>query len=113
MTDPPWIGELLARWAARDWDDARDDLGFPGTAGFARALASSQEEDAGGYSSAELRAIAAAIEWLQLAHPGHWRVVCRAYRPWTRDGLHAQAGDADLLVEAVRLLANYIDNVLG
>ena len=60
---PDWIGELLGHWAKSDWDQARDDLGFPQVSPmFAKAVGTILEaEDVTGYSSAETRAMAAAV----------------------------------------------------
>jgi len=113
--EPDWCGELLGQWAAKDWSDARDDLGFPTVSPmFAKAVGTSFEfEDVTGYSHAELRAMVAAVEWLHLTHPDHWRALSREFRIWTRRTLDEKPGDHDLVLEAGRMLADYIDNILG
>lgn len=112
---PDWIGELVSMWAAKDWSDAHGALGYPTVSPmFARAVGIvTESEDVTGYSSAELRAMAAAIDWLQLHHPEHWRALSREFRVWTRSTLPRQDGDDALVLEAGALLAKYIDEILG
>lgn len=111
---PEWVGELLSMWAAKDWADAQHDLGFPDVSPmFAKAVGMATEfEDPAGYSSAELRAVAAAVDWLQGAHPEHWRALSREFRTWTRRTLPRREGDDALVLEAGKFLADYIDKVL-
>lgn len=113
--EPDWVGELLGQWASKDWSDARDDLGFPAVSPmFSKAVGTSFElEDVTGYSSAELRAVAAAVDWLQLRHPDHWRALSREFRTWSRRTLEAKEGDRERVLEAGRMLEKYIDDVLG
>lgn len=113
--EPDWCGELLSQWARSDAVDARDDLGFPTVSPmFAKAIGTATEfEDVTGYSSAELRAVAAAIDWLQLRHPEHWRALSREFRTWTRRTLEAKDGDRELVLEAGKMIAKYIDETLG
>ena len=113
--EPDWVGELLGQWAGKDLSDAQQDLGFPTVSPmFAKAVGTSFElEDVTGYSHAELRAMIAAVDWLQLHHPEHWRALSREFRIWTRSTLEAKPSDPDLVLEAGRMLEKYIDNVLG
>lgn len=113
--EPDWVGELLGQWAGRDWADARDDLGYPKVSPmFAKAMGSSTEwEDPTGYSHAELGAMVAAVDWLQLMHPDHWRALSREFRSWSRNTLEEKPGDRERVLEAGRLLEKYIDDVLG
>lgn len=113
--EPDWIGELVSMWAAKDWSDAQGDLGFPTVSPmFAKAVGIVTEaEDVTGYSSAELRAVVAAVDWLQVRHPEHWRALSREFRTWTRRTLERKDGDDQLVLEAGALLAKYIDDVLG
>lgn len=112
---PDWVGELLGRWAAQDRHDAVGDLGFSSVSPmFARVLGvGAESEDVTGYSHTEVRAMAAAVEWLQLHHPEHWRALSREFRPASRATLPERSGDTALLVEAGHMLAKYIDEVLG
>ena len=112
---PEWVRDLLGLWASRDWSDAQQELGFPTVSPmFAPAVGQSAEaEDPTGFSSAEMRAMAAAVDWLHLVHPDHWRALSRELRPWTRRTLEAKPGDRHLAIEAASLIEKYIDNVLG
>lgn len=115
MTAPPdWVRDLLGLWAHRDWADAQQDLGFPTVSPmFAKAVGSSVEaEDVTGFSSAEMRAMNSAIEWLQLEHHDHWRALSRELRPWTRRTLERKDGDSMLAIEAAKLLEKKIDDML-
>jgi hypothetical protein len=113
--EPDWVGELLGQWAAKDWADAQHDLGFPTVSPmFAKAVGTSFElEDVTGYSHAELRAVVAAVDWLKLHHPDHWRALSREFRTWTRRTLDEKSGDRERVLEAGRMLEKYIDDVLG
>jgi hypothetical protein len=112
---PDWVGELLGQWAAKDWSDAQHDLGFPTVSPmFAKAVGTSFEsEDVTGYSRAELRAMVAGVDWLQLHHPEHYRALSREFRTWTRRTLARRDGDDQLVREAGRMLEKYIDETLG
>lgn len=115
MTAPPdWVKDLLGLWAYLDWADAQQDLGFPTVSPmFAKAVSTSAEaEDVTGFSSAEMRAMNAAIDWLQLEHHDHWRALCRYYRPWVRRDLPAKDGDDELIPDALNMVAKYIDDML-
>jgi hypothetical protein len=113
--EPDWVGELLGMWASKDRADVRHTLGYPDVSPmFARVVGVSFEtEDSTGYSSAEMRAMTAAIEWLQLNHPEHWRALSREVRFWSRKDLQATDQDERLAIEAGQFLANYIDKTLG
>ena len=112
--EPAWLGELLAHYVRSDWDDARGELGYPQVSPmFRKAVGSSFElEDVTGYSSAEMRAMAHAIDWLQAQHAEHWRALSREFRTWTRSTLPAKPGDEQLVLEAGILLAKKIDDLL-
>lgn len=112
---PEWIGELLGQWAGSEGAEARSSLGYPQISPmFAKSVGSSIEaEDVTGYSSAEQRAMVAAVEWLHLTHYDHWRALSREFKGWTRKELEAKPGDRELVLDAGRLLADYIDSVLG
>jgi hypothetical protein len=66
-----------------------------------------------GYSHAELRAMVAGVDWLQLHHPEHYRALSREFRTWTRRTLERREGDDQLVREAGRMLEKYIDETLG
>lgn len=112
--EPDWVGDLVSLWVAQDWADAQQRLGYPDVSPmFARALGNSSEEDPTGYSSAEVRAMAAAIDWLRLVHWEHWRALSREFRSFSRSELPPKEGDRERVLEAGKMLADYIDNVLG
>ena len=112
--NPPWAAELLHDWARTDWRDAQMDLGLPNVCpSFKGLVEHSSEVDVGGYSPAEVQAIAAAIEWLHVRHLEHYRVVCRHFRPWMRAKLERKDGDDKLLISAVQMIADYVDKTLG
>lgn len=112
---PEWCGELLSMWAAKDWSDAQMDMGYPSVSPmFAKTTAfASESEDVEGYSSAELRAMTAAVEWLHLNHPDHYRALSREFRQWTRSKTEGKEGDDQRVLEAGKMIAEYIDKVLG
>lgn len=111
---PDWVGELLGHWASKDWAEARQDLGFPRVSPmFARAMGSSLDaEDVVGYSVAEVRAVVAAVDWLQERHPEHWRALSREFRAWTRSTLEGKEGDDELVLQAGTLIAQFVDRAL-
>jgi len=112
---PEWIGELVSMWAAKDWAEAQMELGFPAVSPmFSKAVGNvAESEDVEGYSSAELRAVVAAVDWLQLVHAEHYRALSREFRQWTRRQTPGKEGDEQLVLEAGKMLADYIDNILG
>lgn len=111
---PDWIGDLMRLWVAQDWADVQDKLGYPEVSPmFALGLGSSTEDDVTGYSAAEGRAMSAAVEWLRLVHWEHWRALSRQFRPHLRAELPPKDGDRELVLEAGKMLADYIDKVLG
>lgn len=112
--EPDWASELLSNWAASDWRESQLDLGLPAVCPSFRGLVeTSSEVEVGGYSPAEVQAIAAAVEYLHLVKPEHYRALCRQFRPWMRAKMQAKDGDDVLLKEAVKAIADYVDNVLG
>lgn len=113
--EPDWIGELLGQWAAGDWADARQDLGYPTVSPMFKKIVGNvtEFEDVTGYSSAELRAVSKAVDWLHEEHPEHWRALCREFRSWTRKTLEKKDGDDLLVIEAGKLLAFRVDDLLS
>lgn len=113
MTQPlDWVSELLRDWAQSDWRQTRAELGLPTVSpSFSKAVFHSPD-DSTSYSPAEIRAMAAAVEWLHLVHVEHYRVIACHFRPWVHKE-PSQEGDDKLLLEAVEMLAKYIDEVLG
>ena len=111
---PDWAAELLNDWARADWRDAQITLGMPTVCPSFKGLVEINDEvDVTGYSPAEVRAIAAAVEYLHLTQPEMYRVLCRHFRPWLRSKMPAKDGDAELLPMAINAVAEYVDKVLG
>lgn len=112
--DPPWAAELLSNWSRAEWRDAQFELGLPTVSPTFRGLLEvSSEVDVTGYSSAEVQAVAAAVEYLHVQYPEHYRALCRFFRPWSKSKLPAGADDDRLLSEAVKMVAEYVDKTLG
>lgn len=112
--EPPWAAELLADWSRSDWRDAENHLGLPSVSPTFRGLLEiSCEVDVVGYSSAEIQAVAAAVEHLHTEHAEHYRALCRHFRPWSRKTLPASDDDDRLLREAVEMVALFVDKILG
>jgi hypothetical protein len=112
--NPPWAAELLHGWARSDWHDAEQRLGLPSVSPTFRGLLEiSTEVDVFGYSNAEIQAVAAAVEHLHTKHAEHYRVLSRHFRPWSRKTLPAGEDDERLLVEAVQMVADFVDKTLG
>jgi hypothetical protein len=111
---PDWVAELASAWARDDWGLISHDLGYPDVSPmFKRMAGGDTSDDVTGYSSAETRAMAAAMEWLHLVHYQHWRALARALRPHLREQLQATDCDRELIAAAGPMLAEYIDKVLG
>lgn len=112
--EPAWAAELLANWSRSDWRDTELQLGLPSVSPTFRGLLEiSTEIDVTGYSSAEIQAVAAAVEYLHTQHPQHYRVLCLYFRPWVKHQQPAGEGDDQLLSEAVQMVARFVDKILG
>lgn len=111
MIRPDWVGLLLDEWARGDW--APGSMGYPGTASFAQHAADDGEGSSSGFSLPEIHAMRAAVDWLALAHPDHWRALNRALRPQAARELPERRGDQQRLLEVGEMLARYIDEILG
>lgn len=112
--EPEWAAELLRDWASSDRREAQTALGMPSVCPSFKGLVEiNSEVEVTGYSPAEVQAIAAAVEYMHLTHAEHYRALCRAFRPWMRTKLEAKDGDDKLVVEAVAMIAKYVDEVLG
>lgn len=112
--EPEWIGDLLGLWSRQDWHDSERHLGFPTVSPmFAKAVGVVAEtEEVAGYSSAELKAMTAAIDWLQVHYAEHYRALSRELRPWARKNLVATDDDPLLVLQAAKMVADYIDKIL-
>lgn len=112
--DPPWAAELLADWARAEWRDSQFELGLPSVSPTFRGLLEvSSEVEVTGYSSAEVQAIAAAVEHLHQQHAEHYRALSRHFRPWSKSKLAAGEHDDRLVREAVLMVAEFVDKLLG
>ena len=112
--EPAWAAELLSNWSRSEWRDAQFELGLPTVSPTFRGLLEvSSEVDVTGYSSAEVQAVAAAVEYLHVKYPEHYRVLCRCFRPWSKSKLPARDDDDRLLAEAVQMVADFVDKTLG
>ena len=112
--EPDWCAELLSSWAASDWRESQIDLGLPTVCpSFKGLVETNTEVDVTGYSTAEVQAIAAAVEYLHLRHPEHYRALCRRFRPWMRAKMPAKDGDDQRVAESVKMIADYVDKILG
>lgn len=112
--EPAWAVELLDSWSRADWRDTETQLGMPSVSGpFRGMLEISTDIDVTGYSSAEVQAVAAAVEYLHQHHVDHYRAISRHFRPWSKRQLSADDNDARLLAEAVLMVAEFVDKNLG
>jgi hypothetical protein len=75
------------------------------------SLAESESPD--GYSSLEVRACRAGLEWMSGHHPREFAALCWQFWPWKRAHF-PRTDDHDALVErAGALLAAYVDRACG
>lgn len=111
---PAWACELLANWSRSEWRDAEFELGLPTVSPTFRGLLEvSTEIDVSGYSSAEVHAVAAAVEHLHIKQPDHYRALSRFFRPWSKSTLAASDDEERLLREAIQMVADFVDKTLG
>lgn len=109
---PDWIGELVSVCASDDWAALQGRLDFPTVSPmFSRLLPELAEaEDAGGYSSIEVRACRAGIEWLSREHPEHYAALAWEFQPWKRRLIDKPDEHERLALEAGSLLAKFVDS---
>lgn len=111
--EPVWVEDLLGLWAGASLRQASEALGFSAVSPMFRRCASDAEaEDVQGYSSAELRALSAAVERLRLEYPLEWAAIQRGFKPWTRSGIDG-TDDVGLLKRAGARLAGWVDAAVG
>lgn len=108
---PDWIGELVSICAADDWAGAHQDLGWSEVSPMFRRLVPDMAEadDTTGYSSAEVRACKAALEWLSREHAPEFAALSWELQRWKRQHLELRADHLHRLQEAGRLLAEFVD----
>lgn len=111
--EPPWIGELIGICAANDWAGVEQQLGHASVSPMFRRLMPEMAEadDAMGYSSAEVRACAMGIEWLEKAYPLEFAALSWEFHRWRRREMQRHERHAELVQSAARLLADYVDRV--
>lgn len=109
--EPPWIGELIGICAADDWSDVEQRLGHSAVSPMFRRLLPelAEADDATGYSSAEVQACKAGIEWLMQAHPLEFQALSWEFHRWRRREIAKHERHDELLQSAARLLADYVD----
>ena len=112
---PDWIGELVSICSSDDWSDASQPLDYPSVSPMFRKLIPdlAEADDVTGYSSAEVRACKAGIEWLSKTHPNEYRALAREFQPWKRKHLEATEHDRELAMHAGKLLAKFVDVYCG
>ena len=108
---PEWIGELVSICVSDDWRGASSSLHWDDVSPmFKRLLPElAQTEDADGYSSLEVRACRAGIEWLAQKHSAEFNALCWQFWPWRRQHLVRDDKHDELVQRAAGLLANYVD----
>lgn len=112
---PEWVGELVSMCSKDDWADTTSALDYPTVSPMFKKLIPdvAETDDVTGYSSAELRACKAGIEWLSQGHPEEYAALAWEFQPWKRKVIDKHE-DHDALVQyAGRLLEKFIDKYCG
>ena len=109
---PDWIGELLSVCAADERAAMHDRLDYPAVSPmFARLLPNLAEADeAGGYSSLEVRACKAGLEWMAREHPALYAALAWEFQTWRRAQMTRAEDHERLAMEAGLLLAKFVDS---
>lgn len=112
---PEWIGELVGICARDDWSDLNDRLGYPSVSPmFQRFMPElAESDDVTGYSSAEVRACRAGIEWLCNHHPDEYAALQWEFQPSKRRLLVLQKNHTHLVLRAGTLLEQFVDKYCG
>lgn len=110
---PDWIGELVSLASKDDWADTTSALDYPSVSPMFKRLIPSMAEsdDVTGYSSAELTACKAGIEWLSQHHPAEYAALAWEFQPWKRKHLAKHKDHQDLVMQAGALLAKFVDRL--
>jgi hypothetical protein len=108
---PDWIGELVSLAARDDWAETTSDLDYPRISPMFRKLLpeTAETDDAGGYSTVELRACRAGIDWLSKHYPEEYAALAWEFQPWKRKTLERQADHDERVIAAGALLAKFVD----
>ena len=109
---PEWIGELVSVCAADERAAMHDRLDYPAVSPmFAKLLPNLAEADeAGGYSSLEVRACKAGLEWLLREHPALYAALAWEFQAWRRSQMDKPDDHEKLAMEAGRMLAKFVDS---
>lgn len=111
--EPAWIGELVGICAADDWAEVEQRLGHAAVSPMFRRLLPdlAESDESTGYSSAEVLACKAGIEWLMHAHPAEFQALSWEFHRWRRKTMARHEKHEELVQSAARLLADYVDRV--
>lgn len=109
--EPEWIGELVSMAAKDDWSDTTSSLDYPTVSPMFRKLIPemAESDDVTGYSSAEMRACKAGIEWLSKNYPNEYAALAWEFQPWKRKIIDKSDDHHALVMYAGRLLAKFVD----
>lgn len=109
--EPEWIGELVSMASRSDWSDTTSSLDYPTVSPMFRKFIPdiAEADDVTGYSSVELAACKAGIEWLGVNHPDEYNALAWEFQPWKRKLIERHEDHHALVMYAGRLLANFVD----
>ena len=109
--DPEWIGDLVAMCARDDWADMSSPLAFPTVSPMFRKLLPemAHTDEVTGYSSVEMQACKAGIEWLSKAHPVEYAALAWEFQRWRRAREPRAENHKELVILAGKLLAEFVD----
>lgn len=112
---PDWVGELVSIAAKDDWTEVGTSLGYPTVSPMWKKLLPDMAEtdEVTGYSSAELRACRAGIEWLSQNYPTEYAALVWEFQPWKRKLFDKHDDHHALVLYAGRLLEKFIDAYCG
>lgn len=113
--EPEWVGELVGMCSKDDWSDTTASLDYPTISPMFKKLIPDMAEtdDVTGYSSAELGACKAGIEWLSQHHPHEYAALAWEFQPWKRKLIDKRDDHQALVLSAGRLLGKFIDATCG
>lgn len=112
---PEWVGELVSICSSDDWADAQQPLSWSSVSPMFRRLMPEMAEtdDATGYSSAEVRACKAGLDWLARDHPVEFSALAWEFQAWRRSHIERHQDHDALAQTAARLLADFVDRTCG
>ena len=108
---PDWLGELVSICVDDDWRGSQMQLNWGDVSPMFRRLLPelAQSDDTDGYSSLEVRACRAGLEWLSANHQAEFNALCWQFWAWKRKHLNLADNHDELLQRAGILLAEYVD----